>query len=108
MALDESNAPVRSARMRPECLGKVLESWKEEMNTNGPPSARKRYPGIYPSKGNCHANAKKSAPIANKKLPRIPQTRGPKLSKMAPIGRAATLVPTAAIVNIRLRCISWS
>lgn len=31
MALEESKAPVKRARMRPECLGKVLESWKEDM-----------------------------------------------------------------------------
>lgn len=31
MALEESNAPVRRARMSPLCLGKVLESWKEDI-----------------------------------------------------------------------------
>jgi hypothetical protein len=31
----------------------------------------------------------------------MPQTRGPYLSRMVPTGRAATLVETAAIVNIR-------
>lgn len=39
---EESKAPVSMERMRPECAGKVLESWKEEMNTKGPPRARKR------------------------------------------------------------------
>jgi hypothetical protein len=39
---DESKAPVKRARISPEWAGKQLESWKEEMNTKGPPSARKR------------------------------------------------------------------
>ena len=42
MALEESKAPVRRARMRPEFRGKVLESWKDDMKTKGPPRARNR------------------------------------------------------------------
>jgi hypothetical protein len=46
MALDVSNAPVKSARISPEYCGNVLLSWNDEMKMNGPPSAMKKYPGI--------------------------------------------------------------
>ena len=39
--------------------------------------------------------------MARQMLPMMPQTRGPYLSRMVPTGRAATLVETAAIVNIK-------
>lgn len=96
MALEESKAPVNNARMSPECFGKAFDSWKLLMNTKGPPRARKRYPGVYPSKGKSQAKAKNRHPRVSQKLPITPQTRGPKLSRIAPIGRAATFVPTAA------------
>lgn len=46
MAEDESKAPVSRARIKPECCGKVFDSWKEDMKTKGPPRARKKYPGM--------------------------------------------------------------
>ena len=102
MALDESKAPVSKARMRPEFCGKVFESWKEEMNTKGPPRARKRYPGIYASKGSCVAKAIRREPTVRSILPMMPLIRGPYLSRTVPTGRAQTFVATAAVVNMKL------
>jgi hypothetical protein len=100
-ALDASNAPVNIDRISPDRFGKVLDSWKDEMNTKGPPRARSRYPGIYPSNGNCLAMANRAAPMARQQLPMMPLTRGPYASRMVPTGSADTLVTTAAIVNIK-------
>lgn len=100
-ALDASNAPVSIERISPDRLGNVFDSWKEEMKTNGPPRERRRYPGMYPSKGNCFAMANRVAPVARQMLPMMPHTRGPYASRMVPTGRAETLVTTAAIVNIK-------
>jgi hypothetical protein len=88
-------------RIRPDRAGNVFDRWNDVMNTKGPPRARRRYPGIYPSNGSLCAVAKSSAPIARQKLPMMPLTRGPYASRMVPTGRAETLVTTAAIVNIR-------
>lgn len=41
-ALDESKAPVSIAKIRPECAGNVLDSWNADMNTNGPPMAKRK------------------------------------------------------------------
>jgi hypothetical protein len=41
-ALLVSKAPVKRARIKPECFGKVLLSWNDGMKMKGPPSARKR------------------------------------------------------------------
>lgn len=100
-ALDASKAPVNIDRISPDRLGKVFDSWKDEMKTNGPPRERRRYPGMYPSKGSCLAMAKMAAPRARKILPMMPLTRGPYASRMVPTGRAETLVTTAAMVNIK-------
>lgn len=48
------------------------------LQMKGPPKAKKRYPGIYPSKGSVYAKEKNNAPIASRKLPSIPHNRGPK------------------------------
>lgn len=45
-ALDASKAPVNMDRIRPERRGNVFDSWKDEMNMNGPPRDSSRYPGI--------------------------------------------------------------
>lgn len=100
-ALEESKAPVSRARIEPEYWGKVLLSWKDGMNTNGPPRARKRYPGMYASKGILWAKANSSDPMLREIAPMMLLTRGPKRSSMVPTGRAATFVDTAAIVNMR-------
>lgn len=44
---------------------------------------------------------KKTLPRVRSMLPITPLTLGPYLSRMVPIGRAATFVATAAVVNIR-------
>lgn len=88
-------------RIRPDRCGKVFDNWKEEMKTKGPPRARNRYPGMYPSKGSSLEKAKRRAPMAMHTLPIIPLTRGPYVSRIVPTGRAQTLVATAAMVNIR-------
>lgn len=105
-ALEASKAPVSMDSIRPERVGKVLDKWKDEMKTNGPPSARRRYPGIYPSKGRCAANPNRRAPAARKILPMILLIRGPKVSSIVPTGRAQTFVATAAIVNMRFRLVA--
>lgn len=102
-ALEASNAPVSMDRIDPERVGNVFERWKDEMNMNGPPKDKKRYPGMYPSKPMLLESPKSIAPRERKPLPIIPHTRGPYVSRIVPIGRADTLVATAAMVNIRLR-----
>lgn len=72
------------------------------MKTKGPPRARKRYPGMYASKGSCIAKAMRRAPMVRSMLPMMPLTRGPYLSRIVPTGRAQTLVATAAVVNMKL------
>jgi hypothetical protein len=108
-ALDASNAPVSIDRINPDRVGNVLDSWNDEIKMKGPPSDRKRYPGIYASKGRLAAKLSSKAPKMRHMLPMIPQTRGPYLSRIVPTGKADTLVATAAIVNMRFRLfrVSW-
>lgn len=72
---------------------------------NGPPRDNSRYPGMYPSNERLLANANRVAPAARQKLPIIPATRGPYVSKIVPMGKAETLVATAAMVNIKFSLI---
>jgi hypothetical protein len=96
-------------RINPDRVGNVLDSWNDEIKMKGPPSDRKRYPGIYASKGRLAAKLSSKAPKMRHMLPMIPQTRGPYLSRIVPTGKADTLVATAAIVNMRFRLfrVSW-
>jgi hypothetical protein len=102
-ALDASNAPVSVDKINPERVGKVLDSWNDEIKMKGPPSDRKRYPGMYASKGRLAATLSSKAPKVRHMLPMMPQTRGPYVSRTVPTGKADTLVATAAIVNTRFR-----
>lgn len=62
------------------CEDLAIEGSKREfdLQMKGPPSAKNKYPGIYPSNGNLYANEKNTAPTASSKLPSIPHNLGPK------------------------------
>jgi len=70
---------------------------------NGPARARDRYPVMYASKGMYLAKTKQREPIVRRQLPMILQTCGPWVSRIVPMGSAARLAATAAVVNIRFK-----
>jgi hypothetical protein len=69
----------------------------------GPPIARSKKPVKYPSNGKLEPNEKTRLPRASRTLPMMLVKRGPYASRIAPIGRAKTLVATAANENKRFK-----